>query len=64
MSGNDEELLSPNTFSCSDSSLSEYGFSPVSTLSVNLGTNLHIRRNLVFSSNENTPLKIETAGEY
>lgn len=52
-----DELMSPNIPSSSNSQRSEYGISPMTTLSVNLGTALHIRRTLSFHGADVSPKK-------
>ena len=63
MSNHNEETQSPSTLPSSGSFVQEYGISPMSNLSVNLGANLHIRRNLTFNSNDSTPQKGADSGE-
>lgn len=64
MSHQDEDVQSPIMIPSSSSFMNEYGESPMSTLSVNLGANLHIRRNLTFHSNDSTPQKDTDSGEF
>lgn len=61
-----EEPQSPKPI-CSHTTLfsSEYGVSPVSNLSADLGANLRIRRNLTFpSANDNKSLKFSKCGKF
>ncbi len=63
MSEYDEGAQSPPKSLSRASCGSEYGISPMTNLSMNLGTNLLIRRNLTFHSNDSTPQKDADCGK-
>lgn len=64
MSNQNEDTQSPSMIPTSSAFINEYGVSPMSNLSVNLGANLHIRRNLTFNSNDSTPQKGTESGKF
>ena len=59
-SNNDENVDSPNLLLDISWVASDFGISPVSSLSANLGSNLSIRRNLLFSNNDTPTAKVES----
>lgn len=61
---NDEEIVSPHVQSSNNQTAPDYGISPMTTLSVNLGSALHIRRTLSFHSAEVSPKKYDVPGKF
>lgn len=60
---NNDEIVSSGVPSSNNQNASDYGVSPMTTLSVNLGSTLRIRRTLSFHSAEISPKKYNVPGE-
>ncbi len=59
----ENSLQLPNRCCLRTPGASIYGVSPMSTLSLNLGADRYIRRNLAFIGNDSTPLKYAHIGK-